>query len=103
MKNSVALKFVVSALAIGTTMVACGTPGTWRVASAAAREPKAESEAAELAAKAQESVKKGDFAGGLGFAERAVELSPRDVGYRMILAGLYLKSGRFQSAETAFD
>lgn len=103
MKNSVALKFAVSALAIGTTMVACGSPGTSRVASASAKAPKAEQQAAELAAKAQASVAKGAFAEGLGFAERAVELSPRDVGYRMILADLYLKNGRFQSAETTFD
>jgi Flp pilus assembly protein TadD len=103
MKNSVALKFAVSALAIGTTMVACGSPGTSRIASASAKAPKAEQQAAELAAKAQASVAKREFAEGLGYAERAVELSPRDVGYRMILADLYLKNGRFQSAETTFD
>jgi Flp pilus assembly protein TadD len=103
MKNSVALKFAVSALAIGTTMVACGSPGTSRLASASAKAPKAEGQAAELAAKAQESVQKGAFSEGLGFAERAVELSPNDVGYRMLLADLYLKNGRFQSAETTFD
>ncbi|HEX8223561.1 MAG TPA: SPOR domain-containing protein [Allosphingosinicella sp.] len=103
MKNSVALKFAVSALAIGTTMVACGSPGTSRIASASAKAPKAESQAADFAAKAQASVDRKAFAEGLGFAERAVELSPRDVGYRMILADLYLKNGRFQSAETTFD
>jgi Flp pilus assembly protein TadD len=104
MKNSVALKFAVSALAIGATMVACKpAAGGSGIASVSTRAPRAEQQAAELAAKAQESVKKGDFAEGLGFAERAVELSPRDVGYRMILADLYLKNGRFQSAETTFD
>ncbi len=102
MKNSVALKFAVSALAIGTTMVACGSPGTSRIASASAKAPKAESQAAELAAKAQAAVAKRAYAEGLGYAERAVELSPSDVGYRMILADLYLKNGRFQSAETTF-
>jgi Flp pilus assembly protein TadD len=104
MKNGVALKFAASALAIGATMVACkpavgGSP----VASASSKAPKAEQQAAELVAKAQVSVRKGAFAEGLGLAERAVELSPRDVGYRMILADLYLKNGRFQSAETTFD
>lgn len=103
MKNSVALKFAVSALAIGTTMVACGSPGASRLASASAKAPKAESQAAELAARAQASVEKRAFSEGLGFAERAVELSPNDVGYRMLLADLYLKNGRFQSAETTFD
>jgi len=102
MNKSVALKFAVSALAIGTTMVACGPAATSRIASASTRAPKGEQQAASLYAKAQESVRKGEYAEGLGFAERAVELSPRDVGYRMILADLYLKNGRFQSAETTF-
>jgi len=101
MNKSVALKFAVSALAIGTTMVACG-PATSRIASASAKAPKSEQDAASLFAKAQDSVQKGEYAKGLGFAERAVELSPRDVGYRMILADLYMKNGRFQSAEATF-
>jgi Flp pilus assembly protein TadD len=100
MNKSVALKFAVSALAIGTTMVACGP--TSRIASASAKAPRSEQDASSLFAKAQDSAAKGDYAKGLGFAERAVELSPRDVGYRMILADLYLKNGRFQSAEATF-
>jgi Flp pilus assembly protein TadD len=103
MKNSVALKFAVSALAIGATMVACKPAAGSRVATASSKAPRAEQQAAELAAKAQASVQKKAFAEGLGYAERAVELSPRDVGYRMLLADLYLKNGRFQSAETTFD
>lgn len=102
MNKSVALKFAVSALAIGTTMVACGPAATSRIASASAKAPKGEQDAASLYARAQEAVGKGEYAEGLGFAERAVELSPRDVGYRMILGDLYLKNGRFQSAETTF-
>jgi Flp pilus assembly protein TadD len=101
MNKSVALKFAVSALAIGTTMVACGPAGS-RIASASAKAPKSEQDAASLFAKAQDSVQKGEYAKGLDLAERAVELSPRDVGYRMILADLYLKNGRFQSAEATF-
>jgi len=101
MNKSVALKFAVSALAIGSTMVACGPAGS-RLASASSKAPRAEKDAASLFAKAQAAVTKGEYAEGLGFAERAVELSPRDVGYRMILANLYLKNGRFQSAESTF-
>jgi Flp pilus assembly protein TadD len=102
MNKSVALKFAVSALAIGTTMVAC-VPGKARTASASARAPKAEQQASSFYAKAQQAVTDGKYGEGLGFAERAVELSPRDVGYRMILGDLYLKNGRFQSAETTFS
>jgi Flp pilus assembly protein TadD len=101
MNKSVALKFAVSALAIGSTMVACGPAGS-RIASVSAKAPRAEQDAASLFAKAQAAVRKGEYKEGLGFAERAVELSPRDVGYRMILADLYLKNGRFQSAESTF-
>jgi Flp pilus assembly protein TadD len=101
MNKSVALKFAVSALAIGTTMVACSPAGSG-IASASSKAPKGEQQAASLYAKAQESVRKGEYKEGLGFAERAVELSPRDAGYRMILADLYLKNGRFQSAEATF-
>jgi Flp pilus assembly protein TadD len=101
MNKSVALKFAVSALAIGTTMVACGPAGT-RVASASAKAPKSEQDAASLFAKAEAAARKAEYKEGLGFAERAVELSPRDVGYRMMLADLYLKNGRFQSAEATF-
>ena len=103
MKNSVALKFAVSALAIGATMVACKPAAGGRIASASAKAPKAEQQAVELAAKAQAAVQKGAYSEGLVHAERAVEISPRDVGYRMLLADLYLKNGRFQSAETTFD
>jgi Flp pilus assembly protein TadD len=101
MNKSVALKFAVSALAIGTTMVACSPAGS-RLASASSRAPRSEQDAASLFAEAQGAVAKGEYAKGLGLAERAVELSPNDVGYRMILADLYLKNGRFQSAETTF-
>ena len=104
MNKSVALKFAVSALAIGATMVACKPAAdASRIASASSSSPKAEKEAASLYEQAKGAAQKGDFAGGLGFAERAVELSPRDVGYRMLLADLYLKNGRFQSAETTFE
>jgi len=104
MNSNVALKFAVSALAIGATMVACKPAAdASRVASASARAPKAEQQAADFHARAQAAVRTGDVAGALGFAERAVELSPRDAGYRMTLADLYLKNGRFQSAETTFS
>jgi Flp pilus assembly protein TadD len=103
MNSNVAFKLAVSVLAIGTTMVAC-TPAvnSSRVASASERAPKADRAAAVFQAKAQAAVQNGRLAEALGFAEQAVELSPRDVGYRMTLADLYLKNGRFQSAETTF-
>ena len=35
-------------------------------------------------------------------AERAVEKSPRDAGFRALLGNCYLASGRFASAEAAY-
>jgi Flp pilus assembly protein TadD len=104
MMSNVALKFAVSALAIGTTMVAC-KPATqaYRPSSASANAPKAEQQAAQLFAQAQAAGQSKDYAQALTLAEQAVEAAPRDAGYRLYLADLYIKQGRFQSAETTFD
>jgi Flp pilus assembly protein TadD len=103
MKSSVALKFAVSAVTIATTMVACKPAAmAFRPAFASEAAPKAARDAADLYAKAQAALQKGDAANALASAERAVELAPRDLAYRMLLADLYLKNGRFQSAETTF-
>ena len=102
--NSKSLKFAVSALAIGSTMVACSPSATaFRASSASAAEARAESSAAAAFAKAQDAVKADQIETALTHAEKAVELSPSDMGYRMLLADLYLKSGRFASAETTFE
>jgi Flp pilus assembly protein TadD len=103
MKINVGMKFAVSALAVTTTMVACKPAAqAYRIGSASSVAPKSEKQANALSEKAQASAQKGDYAGALADAEKAVELSPRDAGYRMLLADLYLKNGRFQSAETSF-
>ena len=101
--NSKMLKFAVSSLSLGVTMVAC-TPAIHAPASASARTvAKSEQQASTWFAKAESAVQAGDVAKALPFAEKAVELSPRDAGYRMMLADLYLKNGRFQSAETTYE
>jgi Flp pilus assembly protein TadD len=103
MKSSVALKFAVSAITLATTMVACKPAAmAYRPAFVSESSPKAARDAADLYAKAQAALQKGDAAKALASAERAVELAPRDLAYRMLLADLYLKNGRFQSAETTF-
>jgi Flp pilus assembly protein TadD len=102
--NSKALKFAVSAIAIGATMVACKpAANASRPSSAAARALTSEAGAAAAFAKAQAAVKAGALETALDHAETAVGLSPRDLGYRMLLADLYLKDGRFKSAETTFE
>jgi Flp pilus assembly protein TadD len=104
MMNSKALKFAVSALAIGATMVACKpAANASRPVSASTKANAPEATASAAYAKAQAAVQAGDLRSALAFAEQAVEASPRDLGYRMLLADLYLKDGRFSSAETTFE
>ena len=59
-------------------------------------------EAIQLHSKAIRSIQQGRLADALTEIERAVELSPRDAGYRLLLADIYLKSGRFEAARTTY-
>lgn len=104
MKNNVAYKFAASSLVLGLTMVGCKPASTaYRPAAVSAKVAKAEGGAAKFYANAQTAAQQGNAAEALTLAEKAVELSPRDTGYRMLLADLYLKNGRFVSAESAFS
>jgi Flp pilus assembly protein TadD len=103
MRKSVAAKFAISAVAVATTMVACKPAAmAYRPAFVSDVSPKAERQAAQAHDKARAALAAGDAVKALGFAETSVALSPRDVAYRMLLADLYLKNGRFQSARTTF-
>jgi Flp pilus assembly protein TadD len=100
--NTVAMKIAVSTLAIGLTMIGCRSDSaTFRAGSVSAS--RSDQQAARLAGQAQSVVQQGDAARALMLAERAVELAPHDAGYRMLLADLYLKNGRFRSAEATFS
>lgn len=103
MKNTVALKLVASTLVLGLTTVGCKPSASRPAAFSAKAAAGAEQRASKLYAKAQEAVQQERFADALTAAEQAVELSPRDAGFRMLLADLYLKNGRFVSAESAFS
>jgi Flp pilus assembly protein TadD len=96
-------KLAVSALALTTTMVACKPAAhAYRPAFASQNATVDAKKASAVFAKAQELVRAGKLAAALPRVEEAVAFSPRDVGYRMLLADLYLKNGRFQSAETTY-
>jgi tetratricopeptide (TPR) repeat protein len=101
MKKSVGFKFAASTMVLGLTMVGC-KPSGYRPSVNSAKAATADAGAAKAYAKAQEAVQQGSLAQALEFAERAVEYAPRDAGYRMLLADLYLKNGRFVSADQAF-
>lgn len=103
MMNRITLRLAASTMIIGLTMVSCGPSGDGYRLMASHKPAKAERKANVIFRQAEAAVVKQDFAGALTLAEQAVELSPRDVGYRMLLADLYLKQGRFTSAETSFQ
>ncbi|TPG43172.1 SPOR domain-containing protein [Sphingomonas koreensis] len=101
MKTRIALNFGLSALLFGGVVVGC-TQGD-HVATASSRDAgRAQSQAADLAAKAGKALagKKGDKA--VQYAEAAVALQPQDADYRALLGQSYLEAGRFASAHQAF-
>ncbi|WEK43077.1 MAG: tetratricopeptide repeat protein [Candidatus Sphingomonas colombiensis] len=92
-----------SALVFGGTMVGC-TQGGAGVASASSRSDAAVTkQAAANAEKARKALAKGQVAQATSFAEAAVAMQPREVGYRVLLGQSYLKAGRFASAEAAYN
>lgn len=103
MIRTATLKIAASTLILGLTMVGCTTQHGPRIASASAKPQAAERQANKLHAEAYALAGKQDYATALDRAEQAVELAPRDAGYRLMLADLYLKNGRYASAETAFS
>jgi len=103
MKTRTVLKFAVSSLALGATMVGCKPAAqAYRPNSASALAPTTERQAADTFARGQARSRIGDVSGAVALIEQAVELSPRTPAYRMFLADLYLKSGRFDSAEATY-
>jgi len=103
MKTRTVLKFAVSSLALGATMVGCKPAArAYRPNSVSALAPTAESQAADSFARGRARSQIGDLSGAVALIEQAVELSPRTPSYRLLLADLYLKSGRFDSAEATY-
>jgi D-alanyl-D-alanine carboxypeptidase len=55
-----------------------------------------------LATRALMALNANDVPTAIGFAERAVQNTPDDAGFRALLGNAYFKAGRFRSAEAAF-
>ncbi|HEY0114709.1 MAG TPA: tetratricopeptide repeat protein [Allosphingosinicella sp.] len=99
----VALNLAASSLVLGITTVGCVTSGigTGR-AVAAQTQPRSDQQAARLNDQAARALAAGNLDEARTALEQAVALSPRDAGYRLLLADVYMKSGRFQSAEATY-
>jgi Flp pilus assembly protein TadD len=103
MNRTIAFKLAASTLVMGTTIVGCAPAGRVDRTASLDATPTAERNALKLYESTQAAVQQGNMNEALTLAERLVELAPRDAGYRMLLGDLYLKNGRFVSAESAFS
>ena len=100
--NSITLRLAASALVIALTTVGCQSDDS-RPAALSDKAPKSKRDAFGFQQDAQAALRLGQLQKALELMEEAVALSPRDAGYRMALAELYMRSGRFASAERTFS
>lgn len=99
--NRIVFKVAASTLVLGLTMVSCRSDTA--VIRSAADAATAGQQAAAAQAEARHALESGNVAGAIAGMETAVSLSPRDAGYRLLLADLYMKAGRFESARATYS
>ena len=90
----------VSALTLAAALSGCANFGAGKSVNGFAG--KIDQSNIGVAMRAQAAMEKGDTATAISLAERAVENSPADAGFRRLLGNAYLSAGRFASAEAAF-
>ena len=103
--NRTAFKIAASTTIIAMTMVACSaqSDAMRRLGSVSRTNVPADRQAADLHGQAAAALRAGQLAQAIDLMEQAVALSPRDVGYRLLLADAYLKNGRFDSARATYS
>jgi Flp pilus assembly protein TadD len=99
MTRNVLFRLTASGLAL--TTIGC-SPQLFSQKAGTLVTPVAERGETKLYAEAQTAVQANRVPEALSLTEKLVEIAPRDAGYRLLLGDLYLKSGRFASAEAAF-
>ena len=95
-----ALRFgpAISFIALASLVGGCAAPQS-RVTTSFGGKPRGE---IGLATQAMAALNSNDFPTAIKFAERAVEKTPTDAGFRALLGNAYFGGGRFQSAEAAY-
>ncbi len=101
MTKSKRLGTALTAVSLIAITAGCTTPGS-KVGSASMFGGRVNSGELGLATKAQLALNANDIASAVSLAERAVERSPQDAGFRTLLGNCYLAAGRFASAEAAY-
>lgn len=88
-----------SAIALASAIAGCATPAGRSAAFFGGKDGKGD---IGLAMRALVALNANDYATAVSLAERAVEKSPNDAGFRALLGNAYFASGRFASAESAY-
>ena len=91
-----------AAVSIIALASACSGPSSSRSRTASIFGDKVDKSNVGLATRAQVLLSSNDVKGATELAERAVENTPNDAGFRALLGNCYLAGGRFQSAEAAY-
>jgi D-alanyl-D-alanine carboxypeptidase len=101
--NRTAFKIASSAVIVAMTVAGVTSPSAaTRRLDPVRAESRTDRAAAQLYDQASRALQQGQLASAVTLMEQAVALSPRDAGYRILLADAYLKSGRFDSARATY-
>jgi Flp pilus assembly protein TadD len=101
MSKSNRLGTALTAVSLIAITAGCATPGS-KLGSGAAFGGPVNSGELGLATRAQAALAANEVELAISLAERAVERSPQDAGFRGLLGNSYLAGGRFASAEAAY-
>jgi Flp pilus assembly protein TadD len=91
-----------TAVSLVALMTGCAGPQASGPKSASIFGSKVDQSNIGLATRAQVALASNDLSTARDLGERAVANSPKDAGFRALLGNIYLASGRFASAETAY-
>ena len=101
--NRTAFKIAASTVMVALTMTSVAAPsGAMRRNGHVRANSPSDREARQFYDQASRALQQGNLSGAVSLMERAVSASPRDVGFRMLLADAYLRSGRFDSARITY-
>jgi Flp pilus assembly protein TadD len=100
--NRTAFKIAASTAMVALTMTSVAVPSdAMRRYGERANSP-SDREARQFYDQASHALQQGNLQLATSLMERAVAASPRDVGFRMLLADAYLRAGRFNSARATY-
>jgi Flp pilus assembly protein TadD len=101
--NKTAFRIAASTIIVAMTMVACTAQSeAMRRLGVRRADSNGAQDASRYHEQARQLLQQGQLAPAMMQMETAVALAPRDAGYRLLLADIYMKIGRFESARATF-